>query len=59
MTQITIDVPDEMKEDLVKALALRKAIANSQLTEKDAEELTDKINEAMWKRHKQYDASLS
>jgi len=59
MVQITIDVPDEMREDIIRAVKIRKAIAKSQLTEKDVEELTDKINESMWKRHKQYEASRS
>lgn len=37
----------------------KRSIAKSKLTEKDVEELTDKINESMWRRHKQYEASRS
>lgn len=60
MVQITIDVPDEMKEDILKALKIKRVIdEKSRLTEEDVEELTEKINENIWKRHKQYEASYS
>ena len=60
MVQITIDVPDEIKEDIVKALKIKKEIdEKSKLTEEDVEKLTEEINEAIWKRHKQYGATYS
>lgn len=60
MVQITMDVPEDMKGIIEKAIRLRKTInEQSKLTEKDVEELTNKINEAMWKRHKKYGTSRS
>lgn len=74
MVQITIDVPDELKQRakmlnvelsflIAKILGerlkefdeierFRQSIAKSKFTDKDVEELSDKINTAMWEHHK-------
>lgn len=74
MVQITIDVPDELKQrakmlniELTSLIAkmlreklkdfeeierFKKIIAKSKATDKDVEELTDKVNTAMWEHHK-------
>jgi|GEM_PF-4849784 len=74
MVQITIDVPDELRQRakmlnvelsflVAKILGERikefdeierfkKIISKSKATDKDVEELSDKINTAMWEHHK-------
>lgn len=42
----------EKIEELVKIERFSKSVAKSKLTEKDVEELSDKINTAMWEYHK-------
>ena len=42
----------ERIEELVKIEQFRKSVAKSKLTEKDVEEISDKINTAMWEYHK-------
>ena len=41
-------------QELEEIERFKRSVAKSKLTEKDVDELTDKINEAMWKRHKAY-----
>lgn len=42
----------EKIEELVKIERFSKSVAKSKLTEKDVEEISDKINTAMWEYHK-------
>ena len=42
----------ERIEELEKIERFRKSVTKSKLTEKDVEEISDKINTAMWEYHK-------
>ncbi|MBU1204155.1 MAG: hypothetical protein KKG60_03760 [Nanoarchaeota archaeon] len=72
MAQITITIPEELKQDLnliskegwsslarnllkkeIERLSfLKSAVSNSKFTEKDVNELSDKVNESLSKRFK-------
>ncbi len=49
----------EKIEETEEIERFERSVAKSKLTEKDVEELTEKINEAIWKRHKGYEAAHS
>ena len=49
---LILKVLREKLEELEEIEGFKRSISKSKLTEKDVEELSDKINTAMWEYHK-------
>ena len=52
LSLIALRALEERMEQIGKWENFEKSIANSKLTEKDVDELSDKINTTMWEHHK-------
>ena len=52
LSLIALKALEEKMEEIEKWEKFKKSIAKSELTEKNVEELSDKINTAMWEHHK-------
>ena len=52
LSRIALKAIEERMEEIEKWEKFEKSIAKSKLTEKDVEELSDKINTAAWEHHK-------
>ena len=52
LSRIALKALEERMEEIEKWERFEESITKSKLTEKDVEELSDKINTAVWEHHK-------